>query len=814
MVLSQAIRTTCAWTTLGAALLLPAPAAAADTPRPGEVTLALKDYLDLVQTVAQRERERRDVDRRREPDVAEVAVQRTNVVVAGELATVEQVFEVVVQGVPRAPVVLPLAALASETRVERLDGPRAAGAAPNSSASASLDGVDGAAGGARLVVTSPGRYRVTVRGTTPLPLIGGARALPLAAVLAPVAEASVDLPADADWNCAGAVPVEESSAGARRHVRLALPRGANPTFEMRRKGDTAQAEELLAQSVTLTLLQLLPDGPRRFDIVLYDVARGGLATMVVDLPQGVVPDSVISDEGETLPTVEGRHLRVERRQQLRGTGYLLVVSTPAAGAADRPVERLPIGELEPAVATRARYVVLASAVAAEAHPLPAASWSRVDLDDLPPTLRSAVGGLDLLAAWRQTQPPVAGGVEAVTELAIAAPAPAARIETLVRRRETTTLLTPDHTLLFRDRFTLAQAGDSLRVTLAPGAMLWSVQAGGAPIAPIQQGSEVVVPLGLLGRDGGDADVEIVSVINQAIPSGRSRLELSAPRVLAPVLEHEWRLLLPEDARYRFASGDLRPAAPGSQPAVVWALEGSAAGSTLTPEELAKVPSAVDPWKTLQARPGAATDRINVGGNEAAQVPNGQGVVQVRVTDDRGEVLPGVTVMFSPAAGAPLMAVSDAQGDVVLALAPSFYTLHAELQGFSTVEWPNVQVAAGRRTRLEVQLSASVEDVITVTAESPMLDERATGPTTSLSNAPSSEGYRFGGSKKEKKADKDREGERAAAAFKQQAQALRQGLVGGVQPLNVSIPESGKVLLLAGVLPPELVSVAIDVKGKK
>src|SRR5262249_24463434 len=156
-------------------------------------------------------------------------------------------------------------------------------------------------------------------------------------------------------------------------------------------------------------------------------------------------------------------LRIERRQQLRGTGYLLVASTPQPGAA------LAIGVLRPAVEARACYVVVSSAVAAEAQPTPEKSWMRVDLQDLPPTLRNAVGGLDRRAAGRRAAVRPEG---AAAELAVSTPAPATRLVTLVRERETTTLLTPDGTLLHRDRLTLQQAGEALRVTLPAGARLW------------------------------------------------------------------------------------------------------------------------------------------------------------------------------------------------------------------------------------------------------------------------------------------------------------------------------------------------------
>src|SRR5205823_10012495 len=52
------------------------------------------------------------------------------------------------------------------------------------------------------------------------------------------------------------------------------------------------------------------------------------------------------------------------------------------------------------------------------------------------------------------------------------------------------------------------------------------------------------------------------------------------------------------------------------------------------------------------------------------------------------------------------------------------------------------------------------------------------------------------------------------AFKEMATTLRKDLVGGIKPLPITIPESGKLLLLSGVLPPEKIGVELEVKGKK
>jgi hypothetical protein len=112
----------------------------------------------------------------------------------------------------------------------------------------------------------------------------------------------------------------------------------------------------------------------------------------------------------------------------------------------------------------------------------------------------------------------------------------------------------------------------------------------------------------------------------------------------------------------------------------------------------------------------------------SQSGNLYGVTQ----DDKGAALPGVTVTLS-GQGAPQVQATDVDGQFhFIGLSPGSYGLKAELQGFSTVDYPNVVVSVGRNTNVEVKLAAAVEDVITVTAESPLLDERKIGSSTTVS----------------------------------------------------------------------------------
>lgn len=114
----------------------------------------------------------------------------------------------------------------------------------------------------------------------------------------------------------------------------------------------------------------------------------------------------------------------------------------------------------------------------------------------------------------------------------------------------------------------------------------------------------------------------------------------------------------------------------------------------------------------------------------AQVQTGN--VFGTVVDEQGSALPGVTITLT-GPGAPQVFVTDGQGRFrFLSLSPGRYQLSSALEGFATVEYPNVNVSVGRNTEIEVTMSSAVEDVITVTAESPILDERkiTTGTTVS------------------------------------------------------------------------------------
>ena len=94
-----------------------------------------------------------------------------------------------------------------------------------------------------------------------------------------------------------------------------------------------------------------------------------------------------------------------------------------------------------------------------------------------------------------------------------------------------------------------------------------------------------------------------------------------------------------------------------------------------------------------------------------------------VNDQSGAALPGVTVTLTGRVS-PDVQVTDSQGKFrFVGLEPGTYSIEATLEGFSPVSYPNVTINVGRNTAVELTMSGAVAETITITSESPLLDER-------------------------------------------------------------------------------------------
>jgi hypothetical protein len=715
----------------------------------GRVKIPLEQYTTLL-------RQAEEVTQGKgEGTLATVAGQRLTVHLestASRSAVVEATFEVEVRGdLPEGSVTVPLAFPAL---VER--GAVSSGGIETPHGGLHRDG----SGALLLVVRRSGSYRVELTGRVAVPSLEDAGALPripLGRAQAALAEALLDLPEALRGEVAGAVVVAETVEGGRRRARLSLRRDEHATAQLVRATESAEAGSL-ARAVVVTAVEVERSGIRRSDVVGFDVLRGALTTLRLTVPPAYSLERLQSDEGEvvTAPRVGDFPQGVleiprERRLKSQTRGHLTLT---AASLPLGPGE-VPLTPVTPEVEVRARYLLLAASVATEAEPLPAAAWARVDPDDLGSALESLLPEATVIWQWRGGE----GGTEA-PRLRLRPLPPAAARPMRVVQRETTSLLTVDGTLVHRERFYLAGLSrvygirSAFAVTLPGRARLWSATVDDVAVRPLERDGQLTIPL--LPQEPYTSSegpwVEVVSVEEQAIPPGRTVMDLALAVVDLPVVVHRWQLLLPEGNRYRYAGGSLTPApftAPRQPPAEGW----------------------------RQAR---------IRGSREGDFSHNLAGIEGVVRDANGEALPGVQVK----AGGQT-AITQADGRFLLArVAPGETRVLFHLSGMISVE-REVKLGAGRVVELEVEMRvAMVEEVIVVGAEAP------------TSRAWSQEDF---GDALEMKSQ---------AQYRVNVYNLQQGSVGGVRPLPVEVPEEGKGLFLAGVLPPSRVTVQVEVKRKR
>jgi hypothetical protein len=119
--------------------------------------------------------------------------------------------------------------------------------------------------------------------------------------------------------------------------------------------------------------------------------------------------------------------------------------------------------------------------------------------------------------------------------------------------------------------------------------------------------------------------------------------------------------------------------------------------------------------------------------EAQTVSATTGAINGKVTDESGAALPGVTITIaSPAMQGTRTAVSGGDGTFRFpAIAPGTYRVSYELPGFGSVIREGVVVGLGFTATLNTEMKvASLQETVTVTGESPVVDVTSTTSATS------------------------------------------------------------------------------------
>jgi carboxypeptidase family protein/TonB-dependent receptor-like protein len=123
-------------------------------------------------------------------------------------------------------------------------------------------------------------------------------------------------------------------------------------------------------------------------------------------------------------------------------------------------------------------------------------------------------------------------------------------------------------------------------------------------------------------------------------------------------------------------------------------------------------------------------------NTLASAQQQTGEIFGKVTDASGAVLPGVTVtLTAPHLLQPLTAITSETGTYQFPRLPiGTYTVKFELTGFKTVVNEDIIVNVGFSAQVNAQMGIStVQETITVTGESPIVDTRNTGTKQTFTN---------------------------------------------------------------------------------
>ena len=112
----------------------------------------------------------------------------------------------------------------------------------------------------------------------------------------------------------------------------------------------------------------------------------------------------------------------------------------------------------------------------------------------------------------------------------------------------------------------------------------------------------------------------------------------------------------------------------------------------------------------------------------------RGIIEGTVTDPQGAVVPGVDVTITAAdTNVSVPTKSNSAGYYrVLDLVPGKYKAHFEIAGFSSLDVTEIEVPAGKETRVDVQLKlGETRQLVEVTAEVPLIETGASNFSTTL-----------------------------------------------------------------------------------
>lgn len=398
-----------------------------------------------------------------------------------------------------------------------------------------------------VIVTEPGR------ASAQLPQLG-----------AGTIRATIDAPGEgSDLTIDRALVLRRTREQGRLIVEATLASGAGSrvAWSSRDAGVASPVRALRLLDDVKTLVTVAENDLRVTAIFDVTVVQGSTTTLAVHLPAGFTLSSFTGAPNEGADVVDGRLVLTVPAGRARHQ-FLVALERPITEAGPRRVVTLPwlegsqretgdiaiegIGALELAVA--------------EQRPL-----TRIDVAELSPAL-TALAREPVLAAYRYQR----RAAEAVSLAFDVTRFPDAAVLAAAADRATaTTLVTPEGRSLTEVTLTVRnQAQPFLRVGLPAGATLLSAEVAGAAVKPAQGADGLRIPLLRPGfRPHGPYAVSFVYLHAGPAFAAKGDASLSLARVDLPVAWLEWEVLLPDRMEASRFEGTAIPRAlvPAAEP---------------------------------------------------------------------------------------------------------------------------------------------------------------------------------------------------------------------------------------------------------
>lgn len=539
------------------------------------------------------------------------------------------------------------------------------------------------------LVTGPNPVALTVDWGAPIHTQPGRAGFVLPVPPAGAARAVIDLPGEnAEVRLSAGLVTRRASSGGRTVVEATLDPGAatEVSWSIRDSAPAAPAAAARVVAEVMTLVTIGDADVRMAALIEVSAARGALGTLALDLPAGY---ELLGVTGPTVESVEPRDAGVVVTLAAAPSNHhQCLVTLERSLRPDDPGLDTDVVRVRDAQRERGHVAVQGTGPMALSA-ADRAGVERIDVREVAAPLH-AMARWPLLSAFRYQRGPGTSGPR--FGFAVARFPEARVIPAVAEFGIATTLVTAEGRALTEVRLQMQnRAQPFLKVALAPGAAIISVDLAGEPAKPVSGPDGTRVPLLRAGLAGlGSYEVSFVYVHAGTPFARKGDLPIALPALDVPVGVMNWEIFVPDQYAARVVGGN-------AIDAHIY--------------EARRADHAVDERVAMPVVAPGGRVRISLAPDAAA------GQIRGTVRDMEGGVIPGAAIELR-AGGAAKTAVSREDGTFVFGNVPAGQVaLAAMLMGFTTQTATLLFDSRARQVDFTLALGALTE-TITVSGSAP------------------------------------------------------------------------------------------------